>query len=287
MPGLGESKQESKTSQATDAYGPAKGTIDTLLGQVNGLTGSTGLNANESGAIDNLAATGKAGNPFAGAISDAATGLLSGGGAQGNDTAISGNLADYKTLLSPWASGSNIGNNTALKTQLDTMLNDTMNSYGGQFAASGRDITGNAAGGQAIARGFAAGAAPTVAAQYNADADRAVNAASSLYNAGNSTYGLLNQNNQQANANKTAGVDVGNAALDAKNWGDNTVLNAEAARRSIPLNNIQTLLGMALPAGQAFGTTNGTSETTSTMSPIQMMTSMISALQPKNPIKIG
>ncbi|HBF53299.1 MAG TPA: hypothetical protein DDW72_05225, partial [Afipia sp.] len=177
-----------------------------------------------------------------------------------NDTGISSALSDYKGLLSPYASGSMIGKNDALKAQLDTIASDVSNQVNGQFAAAGRDFSGMNQ--QTLARGIAQGTAPVLAAQYNADTDRALNAANSIYGASNTSYGLLNQNNQQANANKTAGIDVGNAALDANNWGANGLLSVEAQRRGIPVSNLQTLLGIVSPVGQAFGT--NTSNTTGT-----------------------
>jgi len=197
-------------------------------------------------------------------IGNAATGLLNGGGAQANDAGISNNLASYKGLLSPYASGSMIGSNPALKAQLDQIASDVSSQVNGQFAAAGRDGSGYNQ--QALARGIAQGEAPVIASQYNTDVDRALNAANSIYGAGNTTYGLLNSNNQAANANRQAGVDVGTAALDANNWGANQLLAEEAQRRGIPLSSLTTLLGAVSPVAQAFGTTKGTSNTTSQMS---------------------
>lgn len=258
MPGGSEQKQQS-VSQASP-YAPAQGSIDSILGKLNAQIPNADLNSTESGALDALKANASAGNPYRGLLNDAATGLLTGGGAKANDAGISSALTDYKGLLSPYASGSMIGKNDALKAQLDTIARDVSDQVNGQFAAAGRDFSGMNQ--QTLARGIAQGTAPVLAAQYNADTDRALNAANSIYGASNQTFGLLNQNNQQSNANKTAGIDVGNAALDANNWGANGLLSVEAQRRGIPVSNLQTLLGTVSPVGQAFGT--NTSNTTST-----------------------
>lgn len=261
----GGSKQTTNSTTQTSPYGPAQGTIDNILSQLGNQVNNSGLTSTETGALDTLKANASAGNPFAGSISDAAKGLLNGGGAQNNDAAISNNFTDYKGLLTPYANGSMIGNNPALKAQLDAITNDVTNQVNSQFAAAGRD--GSGANLQTLGRGIAQGTAPVIAQQYNTDVDRSLGAANSIYGAGNTTTGLLNGTQQAANANKTTGVGVGSAALDAKNWGANSLLAEEAQRRGIPVQNLQTLLGAVSPVAQAFGTTNGT-QTTQTQQPL-------------------
>lgn len=267
----GESKQEQKSVSQASPYAPAQGSIDSILGKLNAQIPNADLNATESGALDALKANASAGNPYKGLLNDNANSLLSGGGAQANDAGISSALADYKGLLSPYASGSMIGKNDALKAQLDTISRDVSDQVNGQFAAAGRDFSGMNQ--QTLARGIAQGTAPVLAAQYNADTDRALNAANSIYGASNTSYGLLNQNNQQSNANKVAGIDVGNAALDANNWGANGLLSIEAQRRGIPVSNLQTLLGTISPVAQAFGTNTGTQTTTQKDDPFKTILS--------------
>lgn len=274
MGGTSKSTQTS-TSQATP-YAPAQGSIDGILGALGGQVGNAGLTAKQSGALDKIEANAADGNPYAGLIGNAATGLLNGGGAQANDSAITSNLKNYQGLLQPYASGSNIGANSALQPQLDTLLSDVKQSIGGQFAAAGRD--GSPAESQAIARGFAQGAAPIVAAQYNTDVQRALDAAASGYNAGNTTYGMLDQNQAVANQNQQAGVGVASSALDANNWAPTLMLNAEQQRFGIPTNNYTTLLGAISPVAQAFGTQNGTQTGTQTMSGAQQFATIAGGL---------
>lgn len=257
----GESKQTTnQTSQATP-YGPAAGSINTILGKLNTQVGNADLTANENSALDTLTANANAGNPFTGQITSLATGLLNGGGATANDNDIRGNLSTYQGLLSPYASGSMIGNNPALKAQLDTLTSDIRNQVNGQFAAAGRDMSG--ANSQALGRGIAQGVAPVLAAQYNTDVERALGAASSLYGAGNQTFGILNDNNQTANTNAQTGIDVGSAALQARDSAANQLLAIEAQRRGIPVQSLSSLLGTIAPVAQAFGTQTTNSTTTS------------------------
>ena len=62
---------------------------------------------------------------------------------------------------------------------------------------------------------------------------------------------------------------VGTQALDAQNWGANSILAAEAQRQGIPIQNLTTLLGAVSPVAAQFGTTNGTTNGSQTMSGAQ------------------
>lgn len=273
MPGGSEQKQQT-VSQATP-YAAASGSIDAILGKLNTQIPNSDLNATETGALNTLTENAKAGNPYAAGIGNTATGLLSGGGAQANDDGMRTALSDYKGLLTPYANGSMIGNNAALKAQLDGIASDVSNQVNGQFAAAGRDFSGMNQ--QTLARGIAQGTAPVLAAQYNADADRALGAANSIYGADNATYGLLNSTNQQSNANKLTGIDAGSAALDANNWGANGLLSIEAQRRGIPVSNLTTLLGAVSPVAQAFGTNTSNSTSTTKDDPLKTALSALIA----------
>jgi hypothetical protein len=260
--------QQSQTSSTTP-YGPASGTVNALLSKLNGNVNAGDLTSAETRALNSIESNAAKGNPFSGDISSLASGLLSGGGAQSNDNNIKGALTNYTGLLAPYANGSMIGKNDALQGQLDTIKNDVTQQVNGMFAGAGRDLSGMNQ--QTLARGLAQGMAPVIAGQYNQDVSNQLNAANSLYGAANSTYGLLNNNQQAANANAVQGIDVGNQALSADNYGATQTLAAEAQRRGIPLSTIQTLLGTVLPTATAFGTTtgNGTSNTEKTASPLE------------------
>jgi hypothetical protein len=158
----GKSTSRQTTTQSLGAYEPAKAGLDSALGGLTGLLGQAGLSNKASGALDTIeqnanTATGQ----FSPAITSGVLGLLNGGGATANDAAIKQNLSDYKGLLSNTASGANIGNNAALKAQLDAAAADTTNSINSQWAAAGRDFSpGNA---QALARGITTAQAPIIA----------------------------------------------------------------------------------------------------------------------------
>jgi hypothetical protein len=287
MGGTSTSTQQ-QTSQ-TSPYAGAAPALGGILGGLNSLVpGAGSLTGAQTGALNTIEANANAGNPFAAPTANVARGLLNGGGAQNNDGAISANLSNYQGLLTPFANGSMVGQNKALQAQLGTIGSDVTNQVNSQFTAAGRD--GSPGNIQALARGIAQGEAPVIASQYNQDIQNQLNAAGSLYGAGNTSYGLLNQDQAAANANAQAGVGVGTQALDAQNYGANSILAAEAQRQGIPIQNLTTLLGAISPVAQAFGTQSGNTTGTNTMSGAQQfatITGGISNLFPKNPIKFN
>jgi hypothetical protein len=264
----GTSKTTQTQTQSLAPYDPASGALTGILGGLSNLVPQAGLSGKASNALDTIEKNASTvGGQFSPAITSGTLGLLNGGGATANDAGIKQNLADYKGLLSSTASGANIGNNPALKAQLDQITSDVTNQVNGAWAAAGRD--GSPGNVQALSRGIASGVAPVIAAQYNTDADRALSAASSLYGAGNTTYGMLNQNQAQANQNFTNGVGTAGQAIDASNYGANAALAAEAAKFGIPASQYQTLLGSIAPIAAQFGTQSGKSEGTQQMSGAQ------------------
>lgn len=285
----GTSKTSQTQTQQLTPYDAANEGLQGALSGITGLVGQAGINSTQSGALDTIASNANAATgQFSSAANSGTLGLLNGGGAKANDAAITQNLADYKGLLSSTASGANIGNNKALQAQLDQITNDVTAQTNGAWAAAGRD--GSAGNMQALSRGVASGVAPVLAQQYNLDADRQLSAASSLYGAGNTTYGMLNGTNAAANANFTSGLGAAGKALDISNYGANAALQTEAERFNIPASQYQTLLGSIAPIAAQFGTQTGTSQGESTMSGAQQFATIaggLNSLWPKGNISFG
>jgi hypothetical protein len=282
----------SKTSQTSQLapYDPASGSLNGILGGLNNLVPQAGtLSSGQQGAINQVVANSNSQPNYNPAIASGTTGLLNGGGAQSNDAAIKSNLGMLQNgVVGQTASGANIGNNMALKAQLDTAAADTSQGINSQWAAAGRDGSpGNA---QAVARGVAQAQAPIIAAQYNTDVSNALNAGNTLYNAGNSTYGLLNGNQAAANTNFTNGIGAVSSGLNAENAAPTATINALAQQFNIPASQLSTLLGTISPVAAQFGTQNGTSDTTSQMSGAQQFATILSgigSIMPKGPISFG
>ncbi|MFZ5713037.1 MAG: tail fiber domain-containing protein [Bradyrhizobium sp.] len=285
----GTSKTTQTQTSSLAPYEPASGALQGILGSINKLVPQAGtLTAGQQGAINQVISNANRTPDYSAPINSGVTGLLNGGGAQNNDAAIRSNLDTYRGLLTPTATGANMGQNSALKAQLDQITSDVTNQVNSQWAAAGRD--GSPGSTQALARGIASGVAPVLAAQYNTDADRALNAATAMYGAGNTTYGLLNDTQSNANTNFTNGIGSVAAGLNAQNAAPTAAINAMAQQFNIPASQLQTLLGMISPVAAQFGTQNGRSEGESTMSGAQQFATIasgIGSLWPKGNISFG
>lgn len=282
---------ESKTTQSSQLapYSPATGTLNGLLGSLGSLAGSAGsLSQGQSGALNQVISNSNGQPNYAPQIQSGTYGLLNGGGANNNNGALTSNLASYNSNIGNIANGSMVGKNTALQGQLDTMSQDITNQINPMWAAAGRDGSpGNA---QALARGIAQAEAPVIAAQYNQDVQNQLAASGALYGAGNSTYGMLNQNQAQANQNFQNGVGTISAGLNAENAAPTAALNASNQFFNLPTSQLTTLLGAVSPVAAQFGTQNSQSDTQSQMSGAQQFALLMSGLgnlMPKGNISFG
>lgn len=273
----GTSTTSQTQSSQTNPYSPASTGLNGILSGVTNMVPAAGtLTPGQSGAINQVISNSSGQPNYAPAIGSGTFGLLNGGGANDNNAAITQNLGNYQGLLAKTASGGNIGANSALQPQLDTIASDVTNQTNGQWAAAGRDGSpGNA---QALARGIAQGEAPVIAGQYNTDVSNQLAAANSLYGAANTTFGMLNNNTAAANQNFTNGVGNVTAGLNAENAAPTAALNAASQNFNIPASQYQTLLGMLSPVAAQFSTQNGQSNGTSTMSGAQQFSTIMQGL---------
>lgn len=278
MGGQTQEKQVTNTSNTqagtqtgqTTPWGPASGLLAQLLGQAGGVNAN--LSGAETSALNSLTASGQAGNPFAGQIGGVANTLLSGGGPDRTGL-VSGAYDTLQRQLGPTANGAYLDPSTnpffAQTTQ--GITDQATKALKGIYAGSGRD-PGMAGGDFSynLGNGISTALAPVYANQYNAERTNQLGAINSLFGGGNTAAGNLSALDQTRLGNMQAGIGAAGSAWDAQNAGSMQVLAAEAQRRGIPLTTLQTLLGLSLPAAQAFGTNSantyvqgsGTSDTT-------------------------
>lgn len=276
--GKGTSTQEGQTqgTTTTNPWGPTQQGLQGILGQIQGQMGNTGMNGQEQGAFNQLQSNANGGNLYAGQIGSYASGMLNGGGMNGFAPGVQSAFDQYSKQIMPWANGSmgDPNTNPALRGMLNTIQSDTSNSINSQFAGAGRDMSGMNQ--QALARGLAQGESPLLMQAQQ----QGLQSAGDLYNAGNSTQGILAGLNQQSNQNKGIGVGASGQALDANNWGANQTLGIQNAMRQLPLQNMQQieqmLTQMASLGGQS--TQQGTTSGSNTMSGAQQAWGWMNAL---------
>lgn len=274
----GTQQQQTQGQTVSQPWAPTQGALQGILGQINGQIGNTTPTSTENNAFGQLASNANAGNPYAPQIGANATNLLNGGGANNFAAPTQAGYNQYSQQVMPWANGSmgDPSQNPALRSMLDTIRSDTSNQINGQFAAAGRDMSGLNQ--QALARGIAQGEAPVL---LNAQT-QGLNTAQNLYNAGNSTQGILAQLNQTSLGNQQAGVQGATDALSAQNYGPNQQLAVAAAQRNLPLSNIANINSLLLPiaglGGQTNSTGSSTGNTSQTMSGAQQAWGWLNAL---------
>lgn len=275
---MGQSSQNTATTQQSSTSPGALGmpTVNGILGQLNPLIANSGLNPAQSGAINTLTQNAANGNPYAAPIATNATNLLNGGGAQNQNGAINSAYQNYYNQTNPMASNMNYDptQSPGMQQVLQTIQGDTTNAVNGQFAAAGRDMSGMNQ--QTLARGLAQGEAAPLLAQYNQNVSNQQNAAGNLYNAGNTTSGLLNGTQAAANANTQTGTQAASDAITAQNQPAMATLAAQGLAQSIPAQNLGLLAQIGIPiAGMSTNSTgSGTSNTTMNPSLLSQLTSV-------------
>ena len=266
----GESKTSQTQSSTTNPWEAAQPALKGILGQLTSNLNNTGVTGAESGALTQLQQNGaNATTQYAPQIADYAKTLLSGGGATDQNPNIQANYDRFVGQTNPLASNTNYNpyDTPGFKDAINTQISDITNGVNGSFAAAGRDFSG--ANSMALGRGITQGVSPTIAAQYNQNIQNQQGAAGNLYSAGNTNAGLLAGLNQQKLANQGQGVTAAGQATDAQNAGANATLQAEAARRGIPVQALGLLAQIGIPIGSLGGQSTGQSTGTQQMSGAQ------------------
>ena len=254
-------KSETKQQSTTEPWKPAQPALTSILGQLQGLIPNSGITPGMESAFGQLESSAQQGNPFAGQIGGVVGNLLNGGGATAQAPAIQSAFDTFKAQTNPLASNTNYDpmQTPGLADSLKTMMGDIGTSINGQFAAAGRDLSGMNT--QTLARGLTQGLAPILTQQYNQNVQNQQGAASNLYNAGNTTGGLLAGLNQQGIANQVQGVTSANDALTAQNYGPATMLQLEQLKQGIPMQNLGLLTQIGVPIAGLGSQSQGTSTT--------------------------
>ncbi len=266
----GTSTTQQSQASTTNPWAPAQPDLQGMLGQIGTNLNNTGLTGTESNALTGIANNGaNATAAYAPQIGANATSLLNGGGANNQAGAVNSAYQNYYNQTNPLASNTNYDptQTPGMANLLSTIQSDVGNNVNGQFAAAGRDFSG--ANQMAYGRGIAQGEAAPLLAQYNQNVQNQQGAAGNLYQAGNATSGLLSGMQNQFNANTQAGTQAASDAQSANNAGNNAALQAEAARRGIPVQALGLLAQIGIPIAGLGGQSTGQSNGTNTMSGAQ------------------
>jgi hypothetical protein len=248
---FGSSKKKSSSSGQVDPWDVTIPALENLVGQIEGEQGNVGITPGQESAFSSLLSNANAGNPFASQISNLAGDVLQGVDSQ------SGTVTDAYTRLQDQIGGIAAGDNLDVNENpyLQQMLQQVGDNISGrinsQFAGAGRDLSGMNQ--LAVARGVSEGTLPTLFNQYNLERQNQSNAANQLFGAGTGTATTVQGLDTSALQSRIPGVEVANAAMDAQNWGPNTILALEQQMKQLPLEDLgrlEALLGPIAQLGQ-------------------------------------
>ncbi len=254
---MGGSSSGTQAVANTTTTTPAPTYSPYLTGALKGISGLSQPTTQELGAFTNLE------NPNT-------SGILSGylpqqmnltqqlySGGQDYSPMINDAYIRYGNNVNPVANASlNPYETPGFGDAINTITNDATNNIRQYFAGAGRDLSGME--NQTTARGILQGVAPTIAAQYNSNVGNRLAASTGLFGAGVNTAQGLSGLQQTKFGNMAAGGEAAQGAQGFANSPFLQILQAEAAKRGIPMDAYLKEAGIALPASQAFGTTTST-----------------------------
>lgn len=262
---MGSSEQTSNTTQnsETKPYGPAVGPLNRFINQLNATSKGKGQfqpNAAETAAFDDMRTIAEAGNPYADDIDRLANDMF---GAQSRSGEVQAGYSDLERRLQGTADGTNldIENNPYVREMLNRVTSDATNRINSQFAAAGRDFSGYNQ--RALGEGITAAQLPVLADLYKHEQGRSDAAARDLFGAKRETAVTSQELDRIRDQLRAAGIEVGNMALDAQNWGPQQILAIEEAMKNVPYDELDRIGALLFPAAGLGGTTNttGTSNT--------------------------
>src|SRR5262249_26616148 len=195
-------------SGTTNPWAPAQPFLAGILAQLQGQLANTSLTPQESAAISGLTNSSGYISQFLPQATDLANTLTTGGKTQAQAPMIGAAYDQYRAQLNPYLQTSFLDprNTPGFSDALAAANADITNQVNGMFAGAGRDLSGLNT--QSLARGLSQGDGQLIANQYNQNVANQLGAMGSLYGAGNTTAGLLSSLNQQALANRQAGLGV-------------------------------------------------------------------------------
>jgi Leucine-rich repeat (LRR) protein len=270
---MGNQSSSEQRTQSTTKQNPWERAIPQLeenMNQLAPLWGNTGITGNESAALANLQGNANAGNPFSGQISQLATDLL--GGGPDRTGMVQGAADTFRAGMTPFANAStNPWENADFRNVVDNTTNTVMDRVKSGYQGAGISAANFGDFGQTAGRGITEAIAPLAYQAGNDLTNRKMGAMNSIFGADTTAAGILSGLDQNAFANRQAGIGAANSALTAQDAPFMRTLELEAMRRGIPVQNVAQLENLILPIAQLGGTSNtdSYSKATKTASPME------------------
>jgi hypothetical protein len=261
---FGSSSSTTKTQQQSQSepWAPAIPYLTRYMQDTDMLRSLAGPSGDQMDAFGRLKEIAANGNPFTNDIKSLASDAL---GYRSRSGIADQAYATLQSQLGDYASGKYLDfeSNPYIQKMLNTVGNDVQNRINQMWAGAGRDVTGNAAGQQAIARGITSAQLPILQQLYGQEQQNQIRAADMLYGAGRDTA-MSGQNMDLAAFDQRGkGIGYGNEYVNAQSFGPNQILNLDEQLKRMPFDDMAMYGNLLLPAaglgGQQAG--SGTSKT--------------------------
>jgi hypothetical protein len=262
MGGQTTTQQSSSQQSQTQPWAAAQPQLQRLLGNLGDV--NTGVSPAQSAAAGALDSAAQNLPGFAPQITNTASTLLGGGQSFGG--VLSDAYRNLQGTLAPLTDPARLNpfNTPGFSDAVNTLKSDITNQVNDQFAAAGRDLSpGNS---YYLARGLAAGIAPTIASQSNANANNQLAAANALFGAGNTTASGLTGFAQTQLGNRLQGTSLAGQIPGLLLSPAQAQLVAANAAQSLPLQNLAPFESLLTPLAALGSQTSGTSQGTTTQS---------------------
>lgn len=258
---FGSSKTKSNSKTHSEPWAPAipglKGVIDKALS-----VGNIDVTPDQMAAFEALKGSAAEGNPFTPKIANLADWSLDFDNTAQKDL-VGDAFTGLQDNLGAFASGefTDVLNNPQLREMIDVVGSDVQDRINRMFAGAGRDLSG--ANQTAVAKGVTAAQLPLLLNEFNRQQDRQIGAASTLFEGASQTAGQQSQLDQLLQQIRAGGIDLGEAALDAKNYAANTILDLDQQIQQLPYENLALLTSIIAPLAGLGGDsqTKGSSKT--------------------------
>jgi hypothetical protein len=262
MGGQTTTTQNSSQQSQTAPWAAAQPQLQGLLANLGHL--DTGVSPAQSVAAGMISNAAGAIPSFAPQLTNTASALLGGGPNYGG--ILSGAYNNLQGALSPYLDPARLDpmSTPGFSQALGAMGRNITNQVNDQFAAAGRDLSpGNSA---ALASGLAAGEAPAIAGQYNANVGSQLSAANTLFNAGNTTASGLTGLAQTQFGNQLQGANLAGQLPSLLTGPAQAALAAANTAHSLPFQNLAQYQSLLTPLAALGSQTSGSSQGTTTQS---------------------
>ena len=253
---FGSKTSKSKTTGEVDPWDVAIPDIESLLGRLRTSGADLGnVSETTSSAFDTLKTNAAGGNPYAADIDALTRDLFATPDRTGE---VSGAFDTLNRRLSPTADGTNLNieENPYVQRVLQNTTDDAVNRTSSMFAGAGRDLSGAHLG--ALGKSVVNAQAPVLMDQYTREQGRTDAAARDLFSAESGAATTMAGLDASRAGLRTGGIQTGQAAIDAANYGPERTIELEESLRTLPVDELARLAEILFAAGGLGQQTQGT-----------------------------